>query len=413
MEVYSGVPVVLAEKIWEDSVLLEYQANSLYESYNKNGGNDRQLRSLLKSYTCKGDVRGMADRIFSDGYNFCSDVQELKELEKARREIERKQKELEKVKNEFTDKIQENSHVLIYGAGVMGKIVCQLLQRIKSYSIKAYIVNDITNNPDFIMDIPVKCYKDFIDSYEKIVIALLDEKEVNKVYMQLVEEGISSNRIIVLSTFGKKVLMEQKGEIFNSGDYWERRYCAGGNSGAGSYHHLADFKAKVINGFVRKNHIQKVIEWGCGDGNQLSLFEFPEYIGYDVSKQAVSLCRRKFAKDQSKIFKWCGNDEFVNDIVSDLSISLDVIYHLVEDEVYYLYMDRLFQSSRKYVCIYSCNFEKTHALHVRCRKFTDYVKQNFREWELILYLPNQYPYDKEKPEDTSWSDFYFYKKLVF
>lgn len=173
---------------------------------------------------------------------------------------------------------------------------------------------------------------------------------------------------------------------------------------------MANFKAKVINEFVKKNNINRVIEWGCGDGNQLSLAKYSKYIGYDVSEQAINMCQKKFAEDQTKVFKWCGSENFVNDSKADLSISLDVIYHWVEDEVYHLYMNRLFQSSQKYVCIYSCNYEKAHASHVRCRKFTDYIEQNFKEWELIEYLPNEYPYDEKKPDDTSWSDFYFYKR---
>ena len=43
---------------------------------------------------------------------------------------------------------------------------------------------------------------------------------------------------------------------FNSGEYWENRYKANGNSGAGSYNRLAEFKAEVINGFVKENNME-------------------------------------------------------------------------------------------------------------------------------------------------------------
>ncbi len=36
----------------------------------------------------------------------------------------------------------------------------------------------------------------------------------------------------------------------------------GKNSGAGSYNELAEFKANVLNDFVRENDIQTVIEYG-------------------------------------------------------------------------------------------------------------------------------------------------------
>ena len=41
----------------------------------------------------------------------------------------------------------------------------------------------------------------------------------------------------------------------NSSDYWERRYSKGGNSGIGSYGRLAEFKAEVLNRFVKENNI--------------------------------------------------------------------------------------------------------------------------------------------------------------
>lgn len=59
--------------------------------------------------------------------------------------------------------------------------------------------------------------------------------------------------------------------IKSSRNYWEKRYAKGGNSGVGSYSILAEYKASVINNFVTKNNIKKVIEWGSGDCNQLSL----------------------------------------------------------------------------------------------------------------------------------------------
>lgn len=43
--------------------------------------------------------------------------------------------------------------------------------------------------------------------------------------------------------------------MFNSKKYWNDRYLTVGNSGAGSYNKLAQFKADIINNFVEKNQI--------------------------------------------------------------------------------------------------------------------------------------------------------------
>src|SRR5690606_21928172 len=86
----------------------------------------------------------------------------------------------------------------------------------------------------------------------------------------------------------------------SSGDYWRRRYSLGGDSGAGSGGSAAEYKASVLNAFVRRNRIRTLIEFGCGDGRQLSLAEYPEYLGIDISADAVLRCRAIFEGDPGK-----------------------------------------------------------------------------------------------------------------
>jgi SAM-dependent methyltransferase len=86
----------------------------------------------------------------------------------------------------------------------------------------------------------------------------------------------------------------------NSVDYWIKRYKTGGNSGAGSYNRLAEFKAEVVNSFVKNNNVQTVIEFGCGDGNQLKYLDIPHYLGYDVSPDAVEYCKKVFNVERER-----------------------------------------------------------------------------------------------------------------
>jgi hypothetical protein len=199
--------------------------------------------------------------------------------------------------------------------------------------------------------------------------------------------------------------------INSSKEYWEKRYSSGGNSGSGSYNNLALFKSSIINNFVSKNNISTVIEWGSGDCNQLSLANYSSYIGFDVSKSAIQICQSKFKNDKTKTFINM-NDNFTNDKKADLSISLDVIYHLLEDNVFSLYMQNLFNSSKKYVCIYSSNVNKKWSEHVRHRKFTDWIdKYLSNEWKIKEYIPNKYSFDIKHQDSTSFSDFFFYEKF--
>ena len=200
-----------------------------------------------------------------------------------------------------------------------------------------------------------------------------------------------------------------------SEEFWETRYSLGGNSGQGSYGKFARFKADVLNEFVSENAILSVIEFGCGDGNQLSLAKYPEYIGLDVSPTAISLCREKFGQDENKSFFLYSSSCFVdrqNIFLADLGLSLDVIYHLVEDEVYHAYMDHLFSASKKFVIVYSSDRDQAggaHARHVRHRNFSKRVKERFPDWKLIKKVKNPYP-GKGDFGQGSFADFFIFEK---
>lgn len=197
---------------------------------------------------------------------------------------------------------------------------------------------------------------------------------------------------------------------FSSGNYWDKRYRSGGNSGPGSYGHLAAFKADVLNRFVQNHAISSVIEFGCGDGNQLALAQYPTYIGYDVSPVAVKLCRERFARDESKQFFL--SDEYGGGH-ADLALSLDVIFHLTEDAIFYQYMRRLFGAAHRFVIIYSSNQNEPiepASTHVRHRRFSDWIERELSaQWKLLATVPNICPYDGNS-ERTSFSDFFVYEK---
>lgn len=190
--------------------------------------------------------------------------------------------------------------------------------------------------------------------------------------------------------------------------YWKKRYINGGNSGAGSYNNLAQFKAEIINRFVEKNNINTVIEFGCGDGNQLKLFHFKKYIGFDISQEIINVCNGTFSNDSSKAFFLM--DRYKHE-KADLTLSLDVIYHLVEDKIFEKYMKILFTSTLNYVIIYSSNSNdntNNNARHIRHRKFSNWIEKNNPDFELIEYIPNKYPYTCDNLT-YSFADFYFFK----
>lgn len=211
-------------------------------------------------------------------------------------------------------------------------------------------------------------------------------------------------KIPFISNFRKRRTLK----FITSHQYWENRYRFGGNSGAGSYNRLAEYKGSVINDFIVENNVESVIELGCGDGNQLGNFKVKNYVGFDVSKTAIHQCRKIYKNDASKQFYLM---ESLGDIKADLVLSLDVIYHLVEDDVFVDYMEKLFSASNKYVIIYSSNTDKNFetAPHVKHRKFTTWIEQH-TSFHLMRHIPNKYPFDKEKKGETTFADFYFFER---
>ena len=206
---------------------------------------------------------------------------------------------------------------------------------------------------------------------------------------------------------GSGLVQLRKAQFSNSVDYWDKRYRSGGDSGAGSYNRLAEFKARFLNAFVEQNHISSVIEHGCGDGAQLKLASYHSYTGVDISPKAVEICRNLFPNDPTKRFFQAGL--LPAGTQAELALSLDVIYHLVEDQIFEVYMEKLFASANKFVIVYSSNMVKEWPQkHVRHHRFTDWITQHHPEWSLQSTTPNEFPYDPARPDDTSFADFYVF-----
>lgn len=195
-----------------------------------------------------------------------------------------------------------------------------------------------------------------------------------------------------------------------SADYWESRYAGGGHSGGGSYGELAEFKARVLNEFVESNDVQQVIELGCGDGNQLALARYPRYVGLDVAPAAIERCLQRFGDDETKSFTIYSTPHFSDPLRvfrGDLAISLDVLYHLVEDTLFEQYLRHLFAAADRFVIIYSSNEALPDAApHVRHREFTGWVAAHIDGW--VLRESQENP-SKSSHEDAV-ADFYVYER---
>jgi SAM-dependent methyltransferase len=188
--------------------------------------------------------------------------------------------------------------------------------------------------------------------------------------------------------------------------HWQRHYEHGGDSGPGSYGELATYKANLINQVVRERGIRSIIELGCGDGNQLSYLEVEQYIGLDISKVAIQRCVARYGGNPKRSFIWYDQNNFhdpLRVVSADCAMSLDVIFHLLEDDIFAAYMQNLFNCGRRFVIVYGTDEEEMQRKHVsvRLRKYSDYIAANISEFRVALHVARK----------EGFGDFYLYERI--
>ena len=180
-------------------------------------------------------------------------------------------------------------------------------------------------------------------------------------------------------------LFPNKTKSFDSSTgYWQRRYFFGGNSGKGSYGEEAKFKAEKLNNLIGRFNFDGIIELGCGDGNNAAYYKPKYYFGFDISSDAIQICERKF-KNKNNFHFFEINEKFkeqIKDIkntykvANELAISFDVMFHLVEYEIYEDYLHKLEISSDKFLLIYATDYDKIEqSPHVKHRNYSVDLKE--------------------------------------
>lgn len=189
--------------------------------------------------------------------------------------------------------------------------------------------------------------------------------------------------------------------------YWDRRYREGRTSGAGSEGDEGAYKAAYVSDFIAKRDIVSVLDWGCGDGQVLRLMDLPAlgdpnyvtYTGIDVSPTILDRMRKLFRERE-----FGGPaDAIEGDWTADLGLSMDVLFHLPDDDDYREYINRLFGHAMRFVVIYSTNYDGGRtARHVYRREFTRDIAEMLGNWELRIV---------ETPLREGLASFFVYEKV--
>jgi hypothetical protein len=190
--------------------------------------------------------------------------------------------------------------------------------------------------------------------------------------------------------------LSSRAELPASAVYWEERYRSGGTSGSGSYSPYAEMTAEIINRIFRERKVEGVIEFGCGDGNQLSHLRVAKYVGLDVAPTAIKRCAERFRDDRTKRFFVYNPQQHVDGspgYSADCSLSKEVIFHLVEDDIFETHMRHLFASGRRLVVIVASDLDWHLGPYERHRRFTPWVEANLPEWRLVEKIDSPAPYE--------------------
>jgi trans-aconitate methyltransferase len=170
-------------------------------------------------------------------------------------------------------------------------------------------------------------------------------------------------------------------------DYWRNRHRRRRGTwqavGSGSVGHLAEWKVDLVNTLVCENGARSLLDLGCGDGRVSEGFEVETYLGLDPSPVAVAEARKRVGDRTG----WSVQEYEPAAIMgqtppADVSVSLDVVFHLIDDRLYFAYLTHLFHCTRMAVGIYSTNWDGPAHAHMRHRN----VEQDVADWFPGWYL---------------------------
>ncbi len=213
----------------------------------------------------------------------------------------------------------------------------------------------------------------------------------------------------------KTMLNRGRAQQKTSAELWRDVYEVGDDSGPGSYGILAQFKAETLNRFVERYGVESVIEFGCGDGNQLTLAKYPRYLGLDVAPNAIERCLRRFESDDGKSFSTYDPFLFRDSAAflrAEAALSLDVVYHLLEDAVFELHMAHLFAAATRFVVIYAPDKDGP-APHqsVRWRHFSCWISEHRPDYRLVEHIIN--PHQDHSAFTAGFvPDFYIFQRIT-
>jgi hypothetical protein len=134
-----------------------------------------------------------------------------------------------------------------------------------------------------------------------------------------------------------------------SNEYWDTRYKNKGNSGRGSRGLLRFWKWRIIKRYLNINEAS-VIDVGCGDLAFWGEKSCNKYTGIDISPTIIEINKNKKPNWEFIV----GNAEtFQKMPAAEVVFCFDILFHILNDQVYKKILDNLVIYSNKYVFVYT------------------------------------------------------------
>ena len=194
--------------------------------------------------------------------------------------------------------------------------------------------------------------------------------------------------------------------------YWEARYARGGNSGEGSYGRLGGLQGERTERFhSRARRAERHRIRIAATAINCHCYECPAYTGLDISRSALLRCIERFRDDSTKSFFLFDADCFRDAsgrFAADVSVSLDVIFHLVDDRVFEAYMAHACEAAQRYLILYTTDYDRPSTGHERPRAVSKWM-QSRPDFVLVKRIPNPFPGTQDE-QYVSDAEFLIYER---
>jgi len=131
-------------------------------------------------------------------------------------------------------------------------------------------------------------------------------------------------------------------------EYWEKRYRAGGDSGAGSVGEIREWKWRIIERYAGK--VDDVIDVGCGDLSFWKNRDCPRYLGLDTSHTIVERDRHERPKWEFRVHR---AEVALESAPARIVLCLDVLFHIMNDQQFDQILENLCRFSKEWIFIYT------------------------------------------------------------